>query len=91
MEETKSNNTSCACPNGCNCGNCANCSGDKKCCCRHHHRGGLLPALVILFALNFLLGELGVYSGYVVGIIWPIILIVGAVKVLIIRNWCKCD
>lgn len=71
-----------ACNDTCDCNDC---EVSKKCGCSHK----MLPALVIVFALNFLLGTLGVYSGYVVGIIWPILLILAAGS-MIVRHKRGC-
>jgi len=64
----------------------SNCCVSKKCGCAHH---GMLPTLVILLALNFLLGTLNVYNNNVVQIIWPILVIVGAGSAMK-KNKCKC-
>jgi len=67
-----------------NCDN--NCCKDNECGCLHH---SMFPILIILLAINFLLGTLGVYSDHVVQIIWPIFIIVGAGTALM-SNKCKC-
>jgi hypothetical protein len=61
-------------------------NGNKKCECSHH---SVIPALVILLALDFLLGTLGVFSEYTVNVIWPILLIIGAGSKLMSRK-CSC-
>ncbi len=55
----------------------------KTCCpCKHHVIG---PLAIILIGVAFLLSNLGVITGSVVGIIWPILVIIWGVG-----KMCKC-
>lgn len=56
------------------------------CKCPHHKMG---PLAVVIFGLVFLLGALNVLSAQVVGIVWPIIVILaGLFKMK--EGSCKC-
>jgi hypothetical protein len=56
----------------------------KTCQCSHHK---VVPLLVILFALDFFLGTLGVLSAQFVSLSWPILVaIAGFMKM----SKCKC-
>ena len=58
--------------------------GECEC---HHHK--FLPLLVILFALVFLLGNTGVFSSQLVGVLWPIL--VGLAGILKLgESKCRC-
>ena len=79
-----SNNKSaegCKCDGGGKCGHCA-----KKCGCMHH---SMVPIILILIALTFLFGTTGVLSVYTVGIIWPILVIIGS-GMKMMSHRCKC-
>ena len=43
----------------------------NRCGCPHHK---VVPALVVLFALDFFLGSLGVVSAHFVSVSWPVLL-----------------
>jgi len=60
--------------------------GGGKCTCSHHK---VMPVLVTVFGLVFLLGALNVFTADVVGIIWPILVIIGGLTKLMGGN-CKC-
>lgn len=60
------------------------CEGGCGCC---HHK--VMPVLVTLFGVVFLLGAFEVLAADVVGIIWPIIVIVGGLSKLF-GGSCKC-
>lgn len=61
-------------------GSCAMCK------CPHHK---MLPLLIVLFAVLFLLGNLEVITGRVVGLVWPIIVgVAGFLKMG--EDKCKC-
>ncbi len=57
------------------------------CGCSHHK---IMPILVILFGLLFLLGSFDVVTTYTVGMIWPILVIIGGFTKLSGRM-CKCN
>ncbi len=60
--------------------------GGKTCGCGCHQA---IPALVILFGFDFLLGALGVITWGFVNIIWPILIIIaGCVKLA--KRSCGC-
>ena len=61
-------------------------NGEGKCGCPCHKMGGIGIALV---GLTFLLGNLGVLSAQVVGIVWPSLLILGGLKCCC-KGKCKC-
>ncbi len=54
----------------------------KGCRCGHHKMFGWL---VVLFGLTFLLGAFNVLSAYVVGMIWPVLVIIAGCGMM-----CKC-
>lgn len=56
------------------------------CTCPHHK---IIPGLVVLFGLTFLLGTLGVLSAYTVGIVWPILIILGGLQKMF-GHKCGC-
>ncbi len=58
----------------------------KTCSCVHHN---IMPALIVLFGLTFLLGAFNILSAYAVGMIWPILVIIGGVVKMKGRS-CKC-
>ena len=53
-----------------------------KCGCVCHKAGGVL---ILLIGLDFLLGNLGVLSQRIVGIAWPVLVMIFGLKKL-----CKC-
>ena len=58
----------------------------KSCRCMHH---SMTSILVVLIALAFLLGNIGMVDAYTVGMIWPVLLgLIGLQKVFSRR--CKC-
>ena len=57
-----------------------------KCCCMCHSAKAVL---VILFGLTFLLGALGVISSGLVDVVWPVLVILGGLK-LLGKSFCKC-
>jgi|GEM_PF-1218249 len=60
--------------------------GGGKCACSHRK---VMPILVTVFGLVFLLGALNVFTADVVGIIWPIIVIICGLSALF-SGKCKC-
>lgn len=56
------------------------------CKCPHHK---FVPALVVLFALLFLLGNLGVVNQQTVNIVWPILVGLVGLKKLGVGS-CRC-
>lgn len=58
----------------------------EKCSCVCHSAKGVL---VILFGLTFLLGALGIISHSLVDVIWPVLVILGGIKI-VGRKFCKC-
>lgn len=58
----------------------------KVCDCGHHK---VFPALVVIFGLAFLLEELGTIDPATVGIVWPILVIIGGIIKLGGRE-CHC-
>ncbi len=57
-----------------------------KCDCSHHKA---VPIIVVLFGLLFLLEALNVITPDVVGVVWPILVIIGGLTHLFSGN-CKC-
>lgn len=60
--------------------------GKNVCKCPHH---SVMPILIVLFALVFLLGNLGVFSMGFVNIAWPIIVGAGGIMKMMSRK-CTC-
>ncbi len=58
----------------------------KVCKCPHHK---MMPILVILFGLVFLLGNMGVLSWALVGLVWPV-LVIAAGGMKLAKGMCKC-
>ena len=58
----------------------------KTCGCPHHK---VIPALVILFALDFLLANNGVVSQEFLAMSWPILIGIGGIMKLTSGS-CKC-
>lgn len=63
------------------------CKDGKKCCCPCHKVNGVLIALI---GLSFLLGHLEVISEKIVGIAWPVLLILLGLKNSFGKSKCKC-
>ncbi|MDP3956398.1 MAG: DUF5668 domain-containing protein [bacterium] len=63
------------------CGNCG-----RGCGCMHHK---IVPLLVVVFGLVFLLGALDMMSMATVGMIWPVLVILGGLTKLS-EGMCKC-
>ncbi len=61
-------------------------SGDKMCKCPHHK---MFPLAVLIVGVLFLLQALGVQLGNAVNIVWPIVVILWALKKMT-RGMCKC-
>jgi Domain of unknown function (DUF5668) len=59
---------------------------EKKCGCPCHKMAGVFVALI---GVMFLLQNLGVLSANLVGIIWPVLLILAGVK-SVFKGMCKC-
>lgn len=62
------------------------CDSACQCKCPHHYLAGVW---VLLIGLDVLLGHLGVLSAHVVGIIWPVCLMLLGLHG-IVRRSCKC-
>ena len=58
----------------------------SKCKCAHH---GVVPGLVVLLALAVLLGNLGILTAHLTGILWPSALILIGLMKMCGKN-CKC-
>lgn len=58
----------------------------EKCSCVCHSAKAIL---VILFGLTFLLGALGIISRGLVDVVWPVLVILGGLKMLG-KGFCKC-
>ena len=61
-------------------------NGGNVCSCGHHK---VVPIAVLLVGVAFLLEALGVLTADAVGIIWPILVIVGG-GMMLMRGKCKC-
>ena len=59
---------------------------ERTCKCPHHK---IVPLLVVILGIVFLLGAMDVLSPEVVGIVWPIVLIVGGLMKMMSGS-CKC-
>ena len=59
----------------------------SRCKCPHHKLNGILIALI---GLAFLLAHLDVIPMHVVGMIWPVLLILIGLKKSFGRGMCKC-
>ena len=57
-----------------------------KCSCACHRMTGLFIALI---GLTFLLGALDVLSARLVGILWPLLVLLTGIQI-VFRNKCKC-
>lgn len=62
------------------------CKTCKSCGCPHHKA---LPALVIVFGLLFLLGNMNVVTAGFVQTGWPVLVILGGL-VKLTKKMCKC-
>lgn len=60
--------------------------GEKMCNCPHHK---MLPLALLIVGVLFLLQALGVDMGNTVAIVWPILLILWALKKMS-KGSCKC-
>jgi hypothetical protein len=58
----------------------------KKCGCPCHKMGGVV---VVLIGVIFLLGNLDIISSKIIGIIWPIFIILAGIKIMA-KRMCKC-
>ena len=58
----------------------------KMCNCPHHK---MMPFAVLIVGVLFLLQALGVAMGNLVNIVWPIVLILWALKKMS-KGMCKC-
>jgi len=61
-------------------------AGHCKCNCGHHK---VVPGMISLIAIVFLLGAFDVMSAEMVGILWPIFLLIAGLTKMS-RNMCKC-
>ena len=58
----------------------------KTCNCEHHQ---MVPALIVLFGLDFFLASLGIFTWGFVSLTWPLLVIfAGLVKMN--EGRCKC-
>jgi hypothetical protein len=58
----------------------------ESCSCIHHL---MVPILVVVFGLIFLLGNLDVINSSTVGLLWPIVVMVGGLTAMF-GGKCKC-
>lgn len=61
-------------------------NGDKTCGCPHHK---VFPALIVLFGLLFLLGEMNVVAASTVSLGWPVLVILAGLFKMT-KGMCKC-
>ena len=64
-------------------GSCGNCAGCK---CPHHK---MIPLFIVIFGVLFLLNSQGMVADDTVGVVWPILVILGGLQKLF-RGMCKC-